>query len=165
MKNLIFLFGMLIALQVNAEIFKCKDANNKISYQNNPCSTTTVGKVRKDADVSEEDRLKAQGRVDAVFERERQKNADEERERLARQERAKEFQLQKEAKANEDKKMKLLERQVIAAEQGVIASKQARIAAERAQIAAEDARRASQTPTQKQRLQCRPDYTGGLICD
>lgn len=107
--------------------------------------------------------MKAQGRIDAVFERERQRNTAEERERLARQERAKEFQLQKEAKAIEDKKIKLLERQTIAAEQSAIASNQARIAAERAQIAAEDARRANQF--QKQRLQCRPDYAGGLICN
>lgn len=112
--------------------------------------------------------MRAQERIDSVFEKERQQKAVEERESLARQERAKEYQLQKEAKAIENRKIQLLERQAIAAEQSAIAANQAKIAAERAQAAAEDARRASQiqanTPVQKQRLQCRPNYAGGLIC-
>ena len=147
------MFGVMISFQVDAEIFKCKDSTNKISYQNNPCSTTTLGKVRKDADVSEDDRLRAQERIDVVFERERQRNAAEERERAARQK----FQLEKEVKINEDKKIKLLERQAIAAEQGAIAAKEAAVSANQARIAAEQ--------TRNQQLRCRPDHAGGLICN
>ena len=157
MKTLIFLFGVMISFQVDAEIFKCKDSTNKISYQNNPCSTTTLGQVRKDADVSEDDRLRAQERIDVVFERERQRNAAEERERAARQDKAKKFKLEKEAKVNEDKKIKLLERQAIAAEQGAIAAKEAAVSANQARIAAEQ--------TRNQQLRCRPDHAGGLICN
>jgi len=167
MKTFIFLFGILISLKANSEIFKCKDVNNKVSYQSIPCSITTVGKVRKDADIPEADRIRAQERVDNFYASERAKKEAEEREIAARQEKVRELQLQKEARAIENKKLKLLERQAIAAEQGAIEASRARVAAERAQDAAEDARRASQinTPAQTQRLRCRPDYAGGLICD
>lgn len=162
MKTLMFLFGVVISFHANAEIFKCKDSTNKISYQSNPCSTTTLGKVRKDAGISEEDRLKAQERIDGVFERERQRNAAEERERAYRQDKAKKFQLEKEAKINEDKKIKLLERQAIAAEEGAIAAKEAAASANQARIAAEQTR---SQQARNQQLKCRSDYAGGLICN
>ena len=158
---------MFLAFQAHAEVFKCKDAKNKITYQSNPCLTSTVGKIRKDAAIPEEDRLRAQDRTDAVFEKERQRDAAAERERLARLESARKFELEQEAKANEKRKIELLERQAIAAEQGAQAAKQAKIAAERAEYAAEQARQATQnqSPTQNQRMHCRPDYVGGLICN
>ena len=154
MKTWLFLFGILISSHGNAEIFKCKDSSNKISYQNNPCSSTAVGKVRKDADIPEEDRLKAQERIDSVFERERQQKAAEEKERLARHEKAKELLLQKEAKAIENRKLQLLERQAISSEKSAIEANRARLAAER-----------SQQENQNKQLRCRPDYAGGLICN
>jgi Domain of unknown function (DUF4124) len=150
----IMLFAAFISSQAYAEVFKCKDAKNKITYQSSPCLTSTVGKVRKDADIPEADRLRAQERIDGVFERERQRDAAAERERLARQESARKFELEREAKANEKRKIELLERQAIAAEEATKQAKAARIAAERAQQAAGN-----------QRLRCRPDYAGGLICD
>lgn len=138
------LFVMFFAFQAHAEVFKCKDTKNKITYQNNPCLTSTVGKIRKDADIPEEDRMRAQERIDGVFERERQRDATAERERLARQESARKFELEQEAKANEKRKIELLERQAIAAEQGAEAANQAKIAAQRAEQAAERARQAAQ---------------------
>ena len=150
----LILFAAITSSQAYAEVFKCKDAKNKITYQSTPCLTNTVGKVRKDADIPEEDRMRAQERIDSVFERERQREEAAERERLARQESARKFELEQEAKANEKRKIELLERQAIAAEEAAKQAKAARIAAERAQQAAGN-----------QRLRCRPDYAGGLICD
>ena len=165
----LMLFPMLLSSQAYAEVFKCKDTKNKITYQSSPCLTSTVGKVRKDADIPEADRLRAQERIDGLFERERQRDAAAERERLARQESARKFELEQETKANEKRKIELLERQAIAAEQGAAAAHQAKIAAQRAEQAAERARWAAQNqpppPTQNQRVRCRPDYSGGLICN
>jgi hypothetical protein len=167
MRAFLMLFAMFLASQAHAEVFKCKDAKNKITYQSSPCLIKTVGKVRKDADIPEEDRMRAQNRIDSVFERERQRNAAEEGARLARQESARKFELEQETRANEKRKMELLERQAIAAEQGAIAANQAKIAAQRAEQAAERTRQAAQNqpPIQNQRVRCRPDYAGGLICD
>lgn len=161
MRMFLMLFAMLLTFQAHAEVFKCKDAKNKITYQNSPCLITTVGKIRKDAAIPEEDRMRAQDRLDKDIETERQKRAEQQARRLQNEENAKKYELEQEAKANEKRKIELLERQAIAAEQGAIAANQARIAAERAEQAAE---RASQ-PIQNQRLHCRPDYAGGLICD
>lgn len=51
---------MFFAFQAHAEVFKCKDIKVKITYQNSPCLTLTVSKIRKDADIPEEDRMRAQ---------------------------------------------------------------------------------------------------------
>ena len=51
----IFLFVALVAISVSAsaDMFKCKDAAAKIAYQDAPCATTTVAKLKRDTSVGD----------------------------------------------------------------------------------------------------------------
>lgn len=72
---------IFFALQAHADIFKCKDGKGKITYQETPCSTTTVGKMGYVPDMSLEDQARAQSRANEQKNMVRQISAAEEAER------------------------------------------------------------------------------------
>lgn len=47
MKHLLMLSAMFLAFQAQAEIYKCKDGDGKISYQGTPCVNGMIGKLKK----------------------------------------------------------------------------------------------------------------------
>ncbi len=163
MKQLLMVSAIFLAFQAQAETFKCKNDNGKITYQGTPCLTATVGKIKKAPDVPVEEQVRAQDRLNNTIEMNRQKEAAEEVERQQQEENAKriaqqkelerqqreesyrKFLLEQEAKAQEKRKEDLLLRQTQAAER-------AAAAAERA-------------GAQKRSFDCRPNYAGGLVCD
>ena len=51
----IFLFVALLAISASAsaDMFKCKVAAGKIAYQDAPCATTTVAKLKRDTSVGD----------------------------------------------------------------------------------------------------------------
>lgn len=150
MKLLILLNVLFFATSAHSEIYKCKDSNKNISYQQSPCVTSTVGTVRKAADVTEEDRMRAQGRIDAVNEREKQRILIEENNRITRQENLRKLELEK----AERLKVELLKRQTIAAERSARANEDRADAAERAV-----------NELRNKSVRCRSDNNGGFFCD
>ena len=51
----ILLFTALLAVSTGAraDMFKCKDTDGKIAYQDAPCATTTVAKLKRDTSVGD----------------------------------------------------------------------------------------------------------------
>jgi hypothetical protein len=88
MKRWIMLTAALLAFQAEAEIYKCSDAEGKITYQGAPCQSRTVGKVKEAPAVPEEDRKLAQGRLDRMIEMNRQRDIVREQEWQKQQEEA-----------------------------------------------------------------------------
>lgn len=160
-KRLIILSAIIFTCQAQAEIYKCKDDYGIISYQDTPCTKGMMGKLNKAQEASEEDQIRARNqlnrmnehsrKVDAIRELEWKQRQEEikraeERETFARQqaaERARQYLKEQEAKERERQNQQLLERQAIAAERAARAAEQAN----------------------RRQLNCRSNYTGGLVCD
>jgi hypothetical protein len=68
-----FVFAMLlgIPLLASAEVYKCKDHNQKLVYQDSPCTTKTVGKLAPPPPVSQADELRAKERLDRLLDENR----------------------------------------------------------------------------------------------
>ena len=45
--------GLALSVEASADMFKCKDADGKIAYQDAPCTTTTVAKLKRDTSVGD----------------------------------------------------------------------------------------------------------------
>ena len=146
-KEILVLF-LIWPIASQAEIYKCKDAKGKYLYQEIPCQSQQVTKIRKDAGVAEEDRLRAQNRIDAVFEREHQREIQAENARL---ERIKQAEVAEE-KELERRKVEYLKRQAIASEKNAVAN-------ERSAEATENIQKSLNKP-----VRCVSDNAGGYRC-
>ncbi|MES2637674.1 MAG: hypothetical protein V4605_10130, partial [Pseudomonadota bacterium] len=63
MKLLLMIFTLSLSFQAFAEIFVCKDAKNKITYQDEPCLDETVRTLKNVPDAPIEDQILAQERI------------------------------------------------------------------------------------------------------
>ena len=52
-KTTLFLLSIPITVSASADMFKCKDAEGKIAYQDASCATTTVAKLKRDTSVGD----------------------------------------------------------------------------------------------------------------
>ena len=86
MKRWCVLSAALLALQAEADIYKCSDAEGNITYQTAPCQTRTLGTVKEPPPVSEQERQRAQEQLDRMVEESRQHDVARERERKALEE-------------------------------------------------------------------------------
>ena len=92
MRNLVVVLLLGIPLVASAEIYKCKDSNQKLVYQDTPCMTKPVGKLAPLPPVSQADELRATERLDRLLEenryydRKRREEAQLKAEELRRQE-------------------------------------------------------------------------------
>lgn len=75
MKRWIVLVAVCVASPVQADIYKCKDAEGHILYQEKPCPAVTMGKIQEAPSVSEEDRKRAQENLDRLIETNRKQAA------------------------------------------------------------------------------------------
>ena len=92
---------LLLALPAAAEVYKCKDANQVLVYQDTPCTGKPVGKLAPLPPRSQTDQLQAKERLDRLLEENRyydrkrreeaQLKADELRRQEAREEREREL--------------------------------------------------------------------------
>ncbi len=148
MRKIIPIVILMIALPARAEIYKCKDAKDVYIYQQTPCQAKEVSKIRKDSGVSEDDRVRAQNRINAVFEREKQRKIQA---RIAEEERIKQAE-EEEARELERKKVEYLKRQAIASERNAAANEKN----------AEATKEINKTLNQP--VHCVPDNMGGMRC-
>ena len=72
MKQLLMISAIFLTFQAQAEIFKCKNDNGKITYQGTPCLSGTVGKIDKAPDVPIEVSIRVQARLNNIKEQDRQ---------------------------------------------------------------------------------------------
>ena len=101
MRNLVVVLLLGIPLVASAEIYKCKDSNQKLVYQDTPCTTKPVGKLAPLPPLSQADELRAKERLDRLLEENRyydkkyreeaQLKADEVRRQEAREDREREL--------------------------------------------------------------------------
>ena len=78
MKRWMLLSATCLAFHAEAEIYKCKDAEGKIIYQEMPCKTLMLGKIQEAPKVSEEDRKRAQENLDRMLEMSRKRDIERE---------------------------------------------------------------------------------------
>lgn len=86
MKWLLMISAIFLAFQAQAEIFKCKNDNGKITYQGTPCLSGTAGKIDKPPEVPIDEQSRAQSRLDNIKEQDRQDEAAIELERQQKEE-------------------------------------------------------------------------------
>jgi hypothetical protein len=67
-KSLFLIWTLFFVVPAQADIFKCKNGKGKITYQQSPCSDTTVGTVAREQDADLEDQIRAQMRVEQMKE-------------------------------------------------------------------------------------------------
>lgn len=60
MKYLLAIIGCVLAMQVHAAIYVCKDASNHKTYQDEPCTTQTIGRLEHVPDAPIEDQKRVQ---------------------------------------------------------------------------------------------------------
>ena len=116
MKQLLTVFILMLSCQAQAEIFVCKDANNKLTYQDEPCLSQTVRKLKNIPDAPIEDQILARERMDRANALSLQRAATVE---LKRQQKQKEY-TQLQAIAIERRKLELLEKEASESQQAYI---------------------------------------------
>ncbi len=115
-RHFCFLFGLLLSCPAQAEIFVCKDGNNQLTYQDEPCPNKTLRKLKNVPDAPLEDQILARERMDRANALSLERAATAE---AARQQQLKEYR-ELQAIAIEKQKLELLEKQTLAAEQSAI---------------------------------------------
>ncbi|MES2499910.1 MAG: hypothetical protein V4570_05205 [Pseudomonadota bacterium] len=113
MKLLLMIFTLSLSFQAFAEIFVCKDAKNKITYQDEPCSDETVRMLKNVPDAPIEDQILAQERIKRANELSMQRALMAEAERQQQEKSNREYQ----AIVLERRKLDLLEKQRLELEQ------------------------------------------------
>lgn len=88
MKLWVLMAAALLAMPAAADIYKCKDAEGRISYQNMPCTGTMLGKVKPAPAVSADEQQRAQERLQRMQEANRQHDIEREKEWQKQQEEA-----------------------------------------------------------------------------
>jgi len=106
----------LVSLESRAEIFVCKDTNNKIIYQDEPCLNTTLRTLKNVPDVPIEDQILARERIDKANALSLQRAQLAETERQQQDKANREYQ----AIAIEKRKLELLEKQNLESEQVIV---------------------------------------------
>jgi hypothetical protein len=101
-----------ITTAVQANIFVCKDVNNKTIYQDEPCTNKTIRTLPKAPEPSPEELLSAQQRIDKINERYQERAAAAEAQRIEQEKN----DLAQEQLALEKQKIELLEKQALAEE-------------------------------------------------
>lgn len=110
MQRWIAMSALLLALPAAAEIYKCRDAQGRISYQGTPCAVTTLGTVKAPPPVSEEAQQRAQERLQRMQEAIRARDVAREKEWQQRQEEARR-QAEEEARARQQAERERLEQE------------------------------------------------------
>jgi hypothetical protein len=103
----LWMFCMLIAIPLHAEIYVCKDDLNRTVYQDEPCERSTMRILQKAPEPSVADQMAAKERLEKYHERSQQLAAQTQAENLERQRQA----LEEERLALEKQRIELLERQ------------------------------------------------------
>ncbi len=116
MTHLLIVIILLLSCQAQAEIYVCKDSSNKLTYQDEPCLSQTVRKLKNIPDAPIEDQILARERIDRANALSLQRAATIE---LERQQKQKEF-AELQAIAIEKRKLELLEQQVNESQQATI---------------------------------------------
>lgn len=116
MKPLLTTFVLMLSCQAQAEIFVCKDSKNQLTYQDEPCLSQTVRKLKNVPDAPIEEQILARERIDRAnaLSQERALAAE-----LARQQQQKEF-TELQAIAIEKRKLELLEKEASESQQAYI---------------------------------------------
>ncbi|OYY48596.1 MAG: hypothetical protein B7Y48_09310 [Methylophilales bacterium 28-44-11] len=93
MKYWIIWIMLLMASQAQAAIYVCRDANNQKAYQDEPCTTHTIGQLEHVPDASIEDQQRVQNSIRSANENyikrmqmqkaEQAEQIEQERQRLA----------------------------------------------------------------------------------
>ena len=107
MKQLLTVFILILASQAQAEIFVCKDRNNKLTYQDEPCLSQTIRKLKNIPDAPIEEQILARERLNKAIALSQQRAATAE---IERQQQAKKFR-ERQTLAIEARKLELLERE------------------------------------------------------
>jgi hypothetical protein len=107
---------MLVSFTAHAEIFVCKDGQDKITYQDKACATKTVRKLENIPEAPIEDQIRARERIDRSNESYRQYQAALMLERQQQQK----IDLEYEALEVEKRKLELLENQSLISGQVVV---------------------------------------------
>lgn len=69
--KVLLLLALLLPLGAQADIYKCKDSQQKLVYQDTPCAIKSVGKIAPVAPLSQADELRAKERLDRLLEQNR----------------------------------------------------------------------------------------------
>ena len=115
MKLLLIISVLALSFQAHAEIFVCKNAHNKITYQDEPCADQTLRTLKNVPDAPIEDQLEAHERIRKSTELSQQRALMAETERQQQEKANREYQ----AIALERRRLDLLEQQSVALEQTV----------------------------------------------
>lgn len=115
MKLLLMISALALPLQAHAEIFVCKNVNNKITYQDTPCIDQTIRTLKNVPDAPIEYQIEAQERIRRSTELSEQRALIAEAERQQQEKANREYQ----AIAIERRKVELLEEQSVALEQTI----------------------------------------------
>ena len=107
MKIWLILLICLISCQAQAEIFVCKDVKNNLTYQDEPCLSQTIRKLKNIPDAPIEEQILARERLSKTIALSQQRAATAE---IERQQQAKEFR-ERQTLAIEARKLELLERE------------------------------------------------------
>lgn len=114
--KLIFMLSMvLLSIEAHAEIFVCRDAQNKTIYQDKPCALETVRTLEPIPAPSIEEQILAQERIDKLNEISSQRAMAAETERLQQEKN----NLEQEKIELEKRKLELVEKQATLDEQPV----------------------------------------------
>lgn len=188
MKLLLISVALSLSSNAFAQVYKCKNANQKITYQSSPCTGVPGEKVFILPGPSAEQLMieqakNAERQASIAKEREAERLVSEERQRRYDQkvqaekienekkqelikkmeaERIEEIRRQEAARL-ERYKLHLMERQAVAAEQAAIAAQNAASAARAAQDGASITGQSQQIPN-KSFTDCRNDGFGNLKC-
>ena len=111
MRRWVMLSAVVLTFQAQAEIYKCKDAEGKISYQGTPCPTGMVGTIKPPPAVSEENRKHAHERLERMNEKNRQSDITREQEWQKQQEQARRLAEQQERERQQAERERLEQEQ------------------------------------------------------
>lgn len=109
MKPILLIFTM-ISLPVQADIFVCKDAQNKIVYQDEPCSHQTIRTIKNVPAPTLADQQLAQERIEKINETSQLRAAKAESDRIEQEKR----DIELEKIALEKQRIELLAQQALA---------------------------------------------------
>lgn len=116
MKRFLILIALILSCHAQAEIYVCKDSSNKLTYQDEPCLSQTVRKLKNIPDAPIEDQILARERIDRANALSAQRAAAAE---IERQQKQKEF-AELQALAIERRKLELLEKEASESQQAYI---------------------------------------------
>lgn len=106
-RHWILLLALCFTAQAKAEIYKCKDVQGNIIYQQTPCPNGMIGKIEPPPPVPETDRQRAQERMERMIETSRQQDIAREQVRQKQAEQARLLAEQEEARLEAEREAQL----------------------------------------------------------